>query len=120
MILILESNSDLKVQILGHTDSKGSAEYNVALSCRRARAARNYLIGRGIQAFRIDSIVYGESAPVTSNSKGDGKDSPLGRKYNRRVVVALYDQKGEIVYTGENKINTQTSHPQLERAPSKG
>lgn len=114
----LLDNPNLKVKILGHADSKGSAKYNIALSKRRARSARNYLIARGIPAYRINAIVFGESTPVRSNFSQDGKDSPLGRKYNRRVVVALYDAKGEIVSL-ENKpdktIFPETVHPQLLR-----
>ena len=111
-------NPDLKVKISGHTDSKGKAEYNIALSKRRARAARNYLISKGIPAYRINAIVFGESTPVKSNINQDGKDSPLGRKYNRRVVVALYDTKGEIVRSenyADNIITPKTSHRQLKR-----
>ena len=93
----LIQNPDLKVKISGHTDSKGRAEYNIKLSKRRARAVRNYLISKGIPAYRINAIVFGESAPIKSNINEDGKDSPLGRKYNRRVVVALYNAKGEII-----------------------
>ncbi len=115
LISILEKNPDLKVKVFGHTDSKGSADYNIALSGRRARAARNYLIGKGIPAYRIDVKVYGESTPVTSNKKIDGEDFPLGRKYNRRVVVALYDAKGEIVQCENQNVIPQILHPQLER-----
>jgi len=118
----LLGNPDLKVKISGHTDSKGKAEYNIALSKRRARSARNYLIFKGIPAFRINAIVFGESTPVKSNFSQDGKDSQLGRRYNRRVIVALYDAKGEIVCS-ENKpsdISTsKTAHPQLQRVPLK-
>lgn len=93
----LVANPSLKVKISGHSDSKGPAEYNIRLSKRRARAALNYLIGKGLPLKRTDAIVFGESTPIKSNINQDGKDSPLGRKYNRRVVVALYDSKGEIV-----------------------
>ena len=93
----LVENPELKVKILGHTDSKGPAEYNIALSKRRARTTRNYLISKGIHANRINAIVFGESTPVKSNIDEDGKDSLLGRRYNRRVVVALYNANGEIV-----------------------
>lgn len=93
----LIENPDLRVKILGHADSKGNAEYNIALSKRRARATRSYLIANGIPAYRINAIVFGESAPLKSNVTEDGEDSPQGRQYNRRVVVALYDAKGEIV-----------------------
>ncbi|HHS95157.1 MAG TPA: OmpA family protein [Phaeodactylibacter sp.] len=93
---VLVKNKNLHVMIQGHTDSKGSAAYNVKLSKRRARAARNYLIAKGIPSRRISVKVFGESAPLVHN-KEEAKDSPLGRRYNRRVVVALYNEWGEIV-----------------------
>jgi outer membrane protein OmpA-like peptidoglycan-associated protein len=89
-------NTNTSVWIQGHTDSKGSAEYNVKLSKRRARAARNYLVAKGIPAHRVTVKVFGESAPLLTNQENT-IDSPLGRKYNRRVVVALYNTEGEIV-----------------------
>jgi outer membrane protein OmpA-like peptidoglycan-associated protein len=89
-------NAGISVWIQGHTDSKGSAEYNIKLSKRRARATRNYLIAKGIPAHRITVKVFGESAPLVTNQE-DTIDSPSGRKYNRRVVVALYNEEGEIL-----------------------
>ncbi len=118
----LLENPDLRVKILGHADSKGSAQYNIALSTRRARATRNYLIAKGIPAYRINAIVFGESAPIKSNINQEGKDSPLGRKYNRRVIVALYDAKGEIVSSinePNKNIISKTAHPLLLRALQK-
>jgi outer membrane protein OmpA-like peptidoglycan-associated protein len=115
----LLKNPNLKVKILGHADSKGSAEYNINLSKRRARAARNYLISKGLHANRINAIVFGESTPIKSNIDQNGKDSPFGRKYNRRVVVALYDNKGEIVSSDNKpneKITSKTVHLHLKRA----
>lgn len=119
LYLALSENPDLKVKISGHSDSKGSAEYNIALSKRRARAARNYLISKGIHASRINAIVFGESTPFKSNINQHGKDSPLGRKYNRRVVVALYNVKGEIACSKnepDKSLISKTLHPQLKRA----
>ncbi len=92
----MKKDKSIRVLVQGHTDSKGSAEYNVNLSKRRARTARNYLIARGISSQRITVKVFGESTPLQTNQK-ETKDSPLGRKYNRRVVVALYNEVGEIV-----------------------
>jgi len=92
----MKADRSIRAMIQGHTDSKGPAKYNVNLSKRRARAARNYLIAKGISSQRITVKVFGESAPLLTNQK-ETKDSPLGRKYNRRVVVALYNEIGEIV-----------------------
>lgn len=90
------ADRSIRALIQGHTDSKGPAEYNVNLSKRRARAARNYLIAKGISSQRITVKVFGESAPLQTN-KEELEDYPLGRKYNRRVVVALYNVLGEII-----------------------
>lgn len=110
----------LKARILGHTDSKGSATYNVNLSKRRARAVRSYLISKGIPAYRLDALVFGESSPVSANTDQEGNDSPAGRKYNRRVVIALYDKQGEIISLSALKVKAKTAPPQLERARRKG
>lgn len=94
---ILDRDRTINAMIQGHTDSKGDASYNIKLSLRRARAARNYLIAKGIAARRLKAKVFGESAPLVTNQSIEGKDNPLGRKYNRRVVIALFNPKGEII-----------------------
>lgn len=79
----LEENPERQLLIEGHTDSLGSAEYNEKLSLRRAKAVREYLIGRGIDKARITTAGYGERYPVASN------DSEAGRQQNRRVNVVI-------------------------------
>ncbi len=101
---LLEKSPNVIVQVIGHTDSKGSPEYNLALSKRRARAARNYLIAKGLPAYRIKTKVYGEAAPVAINKERTGKDSPEGRKYNRRVVIAILNPEGGVVTNTDAKI----------------
>jgi outer membrane protein OmpA-like peptidoglycan-associated protein len=71
--------------IEGHTDSVGSAEYNQALSQRRADAVRGYLLRRGIETSRVTTSGLGESAPVASN------DTDAGRQQNRRVQIIISD-----------------------------
>ena len=91
VIKVLKENPKLKILVSGHTDSKGPAGYNVALSKRRARNAKYYLMDRGIKASRIKAEVFGESIPSKENLDLNGKDDPQGRKFNRRVVLAIYD-----------------------------
>lgn len=93
---VLNNNPGYKVQALAHTDAKGSAEYNIALSKRRARSARNYLIAKGIASYRIETKVYGESKPIALNEVA-GRDTPEGRKYNRRVVLVVTDANGRVI-----------------------
>lgn len=61
----MKSNS-ARVQIEGHTDSRGSIEYNVALGERRANSVKNYMISLGIKADRLSTISYGEEKPLDS------------------------------------------------------
>ncbi len=69
--------------VVGHTDNVGTAQYNQALSERRARAVESYLQGKGVVHQRLESIGKGESAPRASNSSEDG------RRLNRRVEIVI-------------------------------
>ena len=60
----LKANRDDRILIEGHCDERGTNEYNLALGERRAKAALNYLTGRGVQASRITLISYGKEQPV--------------------------------------------------------
>jgi peptidoglycan-associated lipoprotein len=59
----LRANGDVRVVIEGHCDERGTVEYNLALGDRRARAAKDFLVGYGIEAARIETISYGEERP---------------------------------------------------------
>jgi peptidoglycan-associated lipoprotein len=60
----LKANPNLLVLIEGHCDERGTAEYNIALGERRAKAAMNYLVGQGVDAGRLTLVSYGEERPV--------------------------------------------------------
>ena len=60
----LKSNAAARVQIEGHCDERGTAEYNMALGAKRAQAAMDYLATLGIAANRLSTISYGEEIPV--------------------------------------------------------
>lgn len=78
------------VAVGGHTDSKGSDEYNDALSRRRAESVHRYLAERdGIAARAYDVRGFGEKRPVAPNQHADGSDDPAGRQKNRRVEIVL-------------------------------
>lgn len=78
---MLKSNADLKLTIEGHTDSTATPEHNQDLSTRRANAVKQYLVGAGIDASRLDAAGLGATQPVASN------DTTLGRAANRRVEL---------------------------------
>ena len=60
----LRKHKDVKVQIEGHCDERGTIEYNLALGERRAMSVRNYLISLGVEESRLFTISYGEERPV--------------------------------------------------------
>jgi OOP family OmpA-OmpF porin len=85
---ILMNHPELRVEVAGHTDSKGTDEYNQALSERRARAVYDYLTSHGVDAGRISGPTgYGESRPIAPNTNEDGSDNPEGRARNRRTEL---------------------------------
>ena len=65
---ILQANPTVMIRIGGHTDERGSDEYNLALGQRRAAAAKAYLVQHGIADSRIETISYGEERPVAQGS----------------------------------------------------
>jgi len=82
-----------KVRVEGHTDSKGTEEYNQKLSERRAEAVKQYLIKKGaVESSMISATGYGESRPIAPNETPDGKDNPEGRAENRRVEILIMSE----------------------------
>ncbi len=75
----LATNKGIKMEIQGHTDNKGSAEYNMKLSYKRADSVRKYIVGKGIAPERLKVNGFGFSKPVVPN------DSDENRTRNRRV-----------------------------------
>lgn len=82
----LRMNSDISVEVAGHTDSQGAAEYNESLSERRALTVRDYLIRAGVSASQLTARGYGESEPVADNN------TAAGRAQNRRVELRIVAQ----------------------------
>jgi peptidoglycan-associated lipoprotein len=68
---ILIANPSVTLAITGHTDERGTAEYNLALGQRRAAAAKRFLTQRGIDAGRIDLVSFGEERPTCTESRED-------------------------------------------------
>lgn len=80
---ILNKYPDTDVLIEGHTDSKGSDNYNLSLSEKRARTVSDYLSEKNITSSRLRTVGYGENQPVASN------DTEEGRSQNRRVTFVI-------------------------------
>ena len=79
----LEQNPTVEIEIAGHTDSKGTDEYNVNLSQGRSQAVVDYLASQGIDRGRLTAHGYGEAKPIDTN------DTEEGRANNRRVEFTV-------------------------------
>ncbi len=80
---VLHSDPNQRIQVVGHTDSKGSEAYNQTLSERRAQATADYLVSQGVARSQISVAGRGESEPRADNS------TAAGRAQNRRVEIYL-------------------------------
>jgi len=87
----LKAIPQVKITVVGHTDSKGPDTYNIKLSQNRAASARNYLIKKGADPDHVTIIAKGESSPIALNSLPDGTDCPNGRSFNRRIEFMFVD-----------------------------
>lgn len=85
-VATLRRNADLVVEVAGHTDSAGAAEYNASLSERRATTVRDYLVAGGVNAANLTVRGYGEERPIADNSTADG------RADNRRVELRILNE----------------------------
>jgi len=76
--------SGVNVTLEGHCDERGTREYNLALGERRANAAKNYLVGLGVDANRIRTVSYGKERPVAL-----GSDEASWAQNRRAVTVVI-------------------------------
>jgi peptidoglycan-associated lipoprotein len=79
----LKQYSNVRLQIEGHCDERGTREYNLALGERRANAAKNYLVALGIPASRLSTISYGKERPAVLGS------NETSWAQNRRAVSVV-------------------------------
>jgi OOP family OmpA-OmpF porin len=80
----MQANANLIADLEGYTDNTGPGPYNVQLSQRRAEAVRRFLVEKGVDVHRIQSIGLGNARPVADNKTRQGRDQ------NRRVAVKLF------------------------------
>jgi outer membrane protein OmpA-like peptidoglycan-associated protein len=85
-VLVINSSTAKRLEIAGHTDARGTDEYNERLSDKRAQSVVNYLTSHGVESSRLEAHGYGESKPVADN------DSEEGMALNRRVEVQLLEE----------------------------
>ena len=80
---VLKEYKSTMIQVAGHTDSTGGDKYNLMLSQQRAQSVANILSGFGVEQVRLDTVGFGETQPIASNS------TATGREQNRRVELTL-------------------------------
>ncbi len=129
---LMKDNPSLYVEVIGHTDSWGSKEFNKKLSEKRARAVVDYLVSKGISPDRFVARGMGEEQPIAINENPDGTDNPEGRQLNRRVEIKIIKSDPNIIvkqeiYVPENlkyeRFGTRSKHEEytvlLTRSPQK-
>ncbi len=80
---ILLMRPDLNIRLEGHTDSDGTAEYNLNLSKNRVNAVKAFFVANGVDADRVETAYYGESKPIADNNTEEGQAK------NRRVEMTI-------------------------------
>ena len=102
----LVSQPTLNIQIIGHTDSIGSASYNQRLSAQRTEVVRRYLISRGVAAGNLQTRGDGEANPIASN------ETEEGRAENRRVQFNVLNKP--------DNVKVQSAEPSSESKSAAG
>jgi OOP family OmpA-OmpF porin len=97
----LSKHPRVRVELQGHTDSVGSAPYNLTLSQHRAEAVRDYLIAQGVSSAELTAVGYGKTQPIADNKTAEG------RALNRRVVMLVLDNPNDITVTIEGATDPQ-------------
>ncbi len=82
---LLTENSDIKIEVSGHTDNVGSAAVNKKISKARALTVRNYLVSKGVIEERLTYVGYGLDQPIANNNTTEG------RAQNRRVEIKVIE-----------------------------
>ena len=82
-IKAMQEDPNPRITVEGHTCNIGTTEYNLALGERRSAAVRDYLVGRGINASRLQTVSYGEERPKHDNSREET------RRLNRRAAMTI-------------------------------
>jgi len=89
LFTFLNTNPDIRVEISGHTDSKGKDAANLKLSQERAEAVVSYLLKKGVDKKRLIAKGYGKAQPIATNILDNGKPNKEGMQLNRRVEMKI-------------------------------
>ncbi len=87
---VIKAYPKTPILIEGHTDSRGSEQYNLKLSEQRALSVKNWMVKNGgVEQSRISTKGWGAVRPVAPNTNPDRSDNPAGRQKNRRVEITI-------------------------------
>ena len=82
---IMNANSAVRLRIAGHTDDRGSDEYNLALGQRRAASVQRYLVSRGLNASRFETVSFGKERPA---AQGENEDAWSKNRRGEFEIIA--------------------------------
>ncbi len=105
VVNFMKDNPSISIEVFSFTDNMGTAEFNKALSQRRAQAVADYLEKNQIDRNRLKAIGLGSSNPVANEKDENGRDNPMGRARNRRTefrIVADLPTK-RVIYNSAQK-----------------
>ncbi len=94
-VTIMAANNDLKVEIQGHADERGTTDYNLSLGQKRAESVKKYMVAQGISPTRLATISYGEERPV------DHTSTEIAWSKNRRAEFRITWGQGNATGTTE-------------------
>lgn len=101
---IMTDHNELQLEVVGHTDSRGTEEYNEALSVKRATAVVDHLVDLGINRDRFVAKGLGKSFNIAINENRDGTDNAKGRALNRRVELKVLNSATDLIVTLSEEI----------------
>ena len=84
---IMQSSTDIKVEVQGHADERGTTDYNLALGQKRAESVRSYMTGQGVGSDRIVAVSFGEERPM-----GDGSGEAAWSKKRRAEFIISWSR----------------------------
>ncbi|RLD47867.1 MAG: hypothetical protein DRI94_13365, partial [Bacteroidetes bacterium] len=116
---LMIDNSQMYIEVIGHTDSKSSAKFNKILSEKRSRSAINYLVSKGIDAQRFVAKGVGESQHIAINKNPDGTDNPEGRALNRRVEIKILNSDNNKIIVEKINVPENLKYTSSERSRQK-
>lgn len=98
-------NSEIVIELGGHTDSTGTKEGNKKLSQERVNSVRKYLVDKGIEPKRLEAVGYGDEKPVATNTTDEGRQ--LNRRVEVKILKLQYDREGKDVVTDDDRKKKQ-------------